>query len=581
MARRSWDGFDTLPSQGLSTEQYRRLAERFAARHGLKAEWVIAADMAEIFAVIEQGRADIAVHNTTVLPSRQQRVAFSLPLTRSREWVIGTAQDGIFGVAAQTAYVESLAAHYPDAQRVPVSADADPLAFQAMLEQGVIQATIMDEAAARVVVRTSSTVKKLRELPAVHEHAWVMRKGNPVLKQVLDDYLRERHTVDESIVEYRDWRAIRNAGRLRMLTVNGPTTYYLWRGELLGFEYELVTLFAEANDLELEVIVAGDPAELVDHLLSGRGDIIAAGLTPTSEREALGARFSRPYMEIRETFVTARQPIAELADLAGRSVAVNPTTSYAATLRALAAPAPFDIRYVEQPTPTILAGVADGTYDATLADSQRAQLAATFDDQLSLGLALAPARGLAWAVREGNDELLARLDAFIAERYRGYEFNVLRNKYFVNERRMSRQREHRVTGEVPVALRRHRQAVGRDHCVRLAAHRRADVPGKRFRPGAGQFRRRPADCYRCCRRRRGRWALIRRDCRIRRSASPPVSIISPGLETVSRTCQLANSSGLRWPPTTRDPVMSATVADSLPDWAWMTRCGSTMSKPRC
>ena len=448
LARRSWDGFDTLPSQGLSTEQYRRLAERFAARHGLKAEWVIAADMAEIFAVIEQGRADIAVHNTTVLPSRQQRVAFSLPLTRSREWVIGTAADGTFGVAAQTAYVESLAAHYPDAQRVPVSADADPLAFQAMLEQGVIQATIMDEAAARVVVRTSSTVKKLRELPAVHEHAWVMRKGNPVLKQVLDDYLRERHTVDESIVEHRDWRAIRNAGRLRMLTVNGPTTYYLWRGELLGFEYELVTLFAEANDLELEVIVAGDPAELVDHLLSGRGDIIAAGLTPTPEREALGARFSRPYMEIRETFVTARQPITELADLAGRSVAVNPTTSYAATLRALAAPAPFDIRYVEQPTPTILAGVADGTYDATLADSQRAQLAATFDDQLSLGLALEPARGLAWAVREGNDELLARLDAFIAERYRGYEFNVLRNKYFVNERRMSRQREHRVTGEV-------------------------------------------------------------------------------------------------------------------------------------
>ena len=137
--------------------------------------------------MVEQGRADIAVHNTTVLPSRQQRVAFSLPLTRSREWVIGTAEDRTFGVAAQTAYVESLAAHYPDAQRVPVSADADPLAFQAMLEQGVIQATIMDEAAARVVVRTSSTVKKLRELPAVHEHAWVMRKGNPVLKQVLDD----------------------------------------------------------------------------------------------------------------------------------------------------------------------------------------------------------------------------------------------------------------------------------------------------------------------------------------------------------------------------------------------------------
>lgn len=46
-----------------------------------------------------------------------------------------------------------------------------------------------------------------------------------------------------------------------------------------------------------------------------------------------------------------------------------------------------------------------------------------------------------------NEELLRRLDGFVRERYRGYEFNVLRNKYFVNERRMARQREHRVTGD--------------------------------------------------------------------------------------------------------------------------------------
>ena len=448
MARRAWDGFETLRSQGLSTEQYRRLAERFAARHGLAVDWVIVADMAELFDILDQGLADVAVHNITVLPSRAARVAFSLPLTRSREWVIGTGAEGTFGVAAGTSYVESLASHYPDAPRVPVPADADPLAFADMIERGLIDATIMDEAAARVVVRTSPTVRKLRELPEVQDHAWAMRKSNPALKDMLDRYLRERHAVDEADVERRDWSAITAARRLRMLTVNAPTTYYLWRGELLGFEYELVRLFAETHDLELEVIVARNIDELIDALVAGRGDLIAAGLTPTPERSARGLRFSRPYIQIRETFVTAGDPIAGLTDLGGRRVVVNPATSYVATLRELAGAHPFDIHFVDQPTATILSAVADGTLDVTLADSHHAELAAAFDDQLALGHALEPSRGLGWAVRAEDEALLAALDAFIDEHYRGYAFNVLRHKYFVNERRMSRQRRHRVTGEV-------------------------------------------------------------------------------------------------------------------------------------
>lgn len=448
LARRSWTGFETLPSQGLSTEQYRRLAEGFAARHGLAVDWVIAGDMAEIFAVLDEGRADIAVHNITVLPSRAERVAFSVPLTRSREWVIGTREDGTFSVAAGTAYVESLADHYPDAPRMPVPADADPLTFGTLIETGEIDATIMDEAAARVVVRTSPGIEKLRELPEVHEHAWAIRKGNPLLKEALDHYLRERHSVDEPVTAHRDWAAILAAKRLRMLTVNAPTTYYLWRGELLGYEFELVRLFAEAHDLELEVVVARDTNALIDGLLAGRGDLIAAGLTPTPTRVARGLEFSRPYLTIRETFVTAAAPIKDLDGLTGRRVVVNPVTSHAATLQALAVPQPFTIDHVEKSTAMILDGVADGTYDATLVDSQHAELAATFDEELTLGLALEPAQGLAWAVRQDSGDLLREIDAFIDENYRGYAFNVLRNKYFVNKRRMSRQREHRVTSDV-------------------------------------------------------------------------------------------------------------------------------------
>jgi len=440
-AGKSWMDFETLPSRGLRKEHYRGLAERFAERHGLDAQWIVASDIDELFRLLEEGRADIGVWNLTITEARKNRVAFSLPLTRSQEWVIGVTESGRFGVADHTAYVTSLAEHYPGAERVPVPVDTDPLGFQALIEDGIIDATIMDEAAARVVVQTSERVGVLRELPAVHDHAWALRLGNPGLKEALDAYLLEVHTVEERADEVRDWDAILAAGRLRVLTVSQPTTYYLWRGEQLGYEYELLELFAKAHGLQLDVTVGADIAVLFDWLAAGRGDLIAASLVQTDERLAMGLRFTEPYLLIRQTFVTAGEPIATLADLAGRKVTVNPVTSYASTLAGLPTDLGFEIDHRQRPTTVILNAIVEGEADATLVDSHRAELEATFEPRLSLGWAVEPEEGLRWAVRDGSDRLRDRLDEFIRDNYRGYDFNVLRNKYFRNQKRMARHRE--------------------------------------------------------------------------------------------------------------------------------------------
>lgn len=448
LAHRAWAGFETVPSQGLPAEHYRRLAEQFAERHGLAVEWVLVEDVEGLFQSLEEGRADIAAWNLTITDSRRERVGFSLPLTRSREWVIGVTEAGRFGVAEDTAYMASLDEHYPDAPRIPVPADTDPMGFHELIEGGTIDATIMDEALARTIVATSQRIAKLRELPNIDDHAWALRRDNPRLKEVLDAYLLEAHTVEERVDEPRDWDAIVAAGRLRMLTVNQPTTYYLWRGERLGYEYEMVGLFAAAHDLEVEVVVAPDIGGLFERLGEGGGDLIAASLVPTDEREAMGLRFTRPYLLIRETFVTTGEPVTDLADLAGRSVTVNPVTSYAATLAGLDPDPVFEIDHRDASTTAILDAVLSGGADVTLVDSHRAELEATFEPRLSLGLALEPELGLCWAVRASSEELVSRLDAFIGRNYRGYDFNVLRNKYFQNKRRMERQQRDRVEGDV-------------------------------------------------------------------------------------------------------------------------------------
>lgn len=83
----------------------------------------------------------------------------------------------------------------------------------------------------------------------------------------------------------RDLEAIKKDGKLRALTVYSGTTYFLYRGRPMGYEFELLERFADYLDVELELVVVKDMDELIAMLNRGEGDILAHGLTITSKRK--------------------------------------------------------------------------------------------------------------------------------------------------------------------------------------------------------------------------------------------------------------------------------------------------------
>ena len=64
------------------------------------------------------------------------------------------------------------------------------------------------------------------------------------------------------------------------------TSYFLYRGEPMGYEYELLREFAEDAGVELRVMVAQTPDSALSMLNRGTGDIVAARLFPTQEWES-------------------------------------------------------------------------------------------------------------------------------------------------------------------------------------------------------------------------------------------------------------------------------------------------------
>ena len=132
---------------------------------------------------------------------------------------------------------------------------------------------------------------------------------------------------------------------VRILTVYGPGRFYLDGGQGQGIVAELARRFEDHINKGMErghvrVLTAVIPVardQLIPALLAGRGDIVAAGLTITDERRELvdfSIPASKPLNEILVTGPSA-PAIGSLEDLAGRTLYLRQTSSYAESAAAL------------------------------------------------------------------------------------------------------------------------------------------------------------------------------------------------------------------------------------------------------
>jgi len=83
----------------------------------------------------------------------------------------------------------------------------------------------------------------------------------------------------------RDLPEIKEEGVLRALVVYSSTSYFLYKGQPMGFEYEMLQRLAKDLNLKLEIIVSDDLDSQFEVLNSGEVDIIAHGMTITNQRK--------------------------------------------------------------------------------------------------------------------------------------------------------------------------------------------------------------------------------------------------------------------------------------------------------
>jgi membrane-bound lytic murein transglycosylase F len=445
IGRQRWSDFDSLPHEGIGLEHYARLAESFATTQALAVEWFETDDFDELLASANAGFADLVIGNISITEDRLTDHRFTVPLSRSAEWLVGRPAGESFrtGIPSGTAYLATAAEQgYADVVALP--SDLQPDEVLERIREGDIDRTIMDAVTARALLASFPEITMLDELPA-RPLAWVVRPESETLGAALDAFVSASHlSATRLTIERRNLSAIAEAGVLRVVTVTGPHTYFLYKGERVGFEYEVLQRYAASQDLLLEVIVAPDRDVAYEWLIEGRADVFAAALTNTPERRAAGWTFTRPYLTVEELVVTAvgAPTLARVEDLAGIEVVVNERSSHWTRLANLGVAAVG----VADDTDTILEQVVNGKYQATVADSHLIEVTQASSDALQTHFSVADEVPLAWVVPEAHDELRASLDAFIEDEDGGLQFNLLKRKYFSNERRIRKRERHRVSG---------------------------------------------------------------------------------------------------------------------------------------
>ncbi|HEX5708593.1 MAG TPA: transglycosylase SLT domain-containing protein [Pyrinomonadaceae bacterium] len=266
----------------------------------------------------------------------------------------------------------------------------------------------------------------------------------------------------------RDFAAIKERGTLTVLAPYNSTTYFLYRGEPLGYEFELLREFAKERDLDLRMVVVTDRKSLYSLLNSGEGDIAAARLVPT-EDDRRDVAFTRalyrtepalvqqeappgeanlpeavekalqhaPDEELPEVEINARL-ITRPAQLANETVTLPEKSEYKRTLIELSDEISGDIHVVEAEAPlgdeALAKRVAAGDVDFTVMQSNLAALKEAEFTNLKVRPVVGRTHSVAWAVRRNAPQLLAELNAWIEEKKNETIFSRLYGKYFVDRR---------------------------------------------------------------------------------------------------------------------------------------------------
>ena len=197
-------------------------------------------------------------------------------------------------------------------------------------------------------------------------------------------------------------------------TLYSPTSYFLYKGDIMGYHYDLIMKFAKDKNIVAKFEIMRNMPSLIEKLDSAKIDIIAYNIPITAEYnqkiEHCGLDNITKQVLVQPT-KNGKRGITDVTQLSGKDIYVEKGSKYEARLLNLnnEIGGGIKIHTISRDTlmqEDLIEMVADGEIPLTIVDSDIAHLDHSYYPNIDISLEISFPQRSSWAVRK-SDKWLA------------------------------------------------------------------------------------------------------------------------------------------------------------------------------
>ncbi len=239
-----------------------------------------------------------------------------------------------------------------------------------------------------------------------------------------------------------DLKNIIKSDTLRVATMYGSTSYFLFRDELMGFDYEMVESLADYLHVNLKLSIAQTETQMAEMLQTHQVDIVAYNIIETKKLKQL-FNFVLPQSESYLVLVQniGSKALSDVTELAGKTVYVTPNSIFLSRLQSLNEEIGGTIKIVvaadSLSNDDLITMVADKKIEYTLAYHKTALLYKSYRKNLDCRMSVGFDQRNGWLIRNTNPELKHAIEKWEnSEETKSFESDLFskyweRSPYFV------------------------------------------------------------------------------------------------------------------------------------------------------
>lgn len=243
---------------------------------------------------------------------------------------------------------------------------------------------------------------------------------------------------EEEDIVVTDLPQLKAQGEITAVTLYSSTSYFQYKMQPMGYEYDLIKDFARSQGLKLNIKVAENATRLVEMLEAGDADVVAFPIPLNNKLKEKVIYCGREEQDCQVLIQRSNKSdtlLTDVTQLLGKDIYVKPGTKYYERLKNLDVELGGGIHIHEMPQDTItsedlISMVSQGQIPYTISDENIARLNKTYFWNINVSLKISFLQRSSWIVRNTSPELAKAINEWASDKTGNHIYKALTKRYF-------------------------------------------------------------------------------------------------------------------------------------------------------